>query len=277
MRLRISVLPALLLVAAVAAAGEPPPTVVKSFSLKHRTVTEASQLVQLFLSDTGSLTMHPQQGLVTVQDRADVIRVVSGLLKAYDTAPVPFVLQVELWQASNKHDKSGDSHVDPRVRRLFQYASFRKVAQARVESDGSSPLHADLGPTYLLRSAAVQRRLQFPRYPMKLPDRKTASAAGTKTARAKPAKELTMANSVQYPEKEIRRLLSSERIVLQNLSLVRREAAPGGRELLRQVLRTNVVLSLHQRVVLGASAAEDSGRALLLILKVEPLGRGGKS
>lgn len=270
-RLVASVLPAVLLAAAVAAAGEPAPTVVKSFSLKHRTVTEASQLVQLFLSETGSLTVHPQQGLVTVQDSPQVIAVVSSLLRAYDTPPTPFVLHLELWQASNRHDASGGENVDPRLRRLFQYASFHKVAQARVESDGFSPLHADLGPSYLLRSAAVQRRLQLPRYPVGGPAGKAAASTAARAGGLKPAGESAAGHDPRYPEEEIHRLLKGERIVLQNLSLERREATPRGSERLQQLIRTNVVLSLGQRVVLGASAAEDSGRALLLILKVQPL------
>ena len=277
MRSRTSILPMLLLLAAVAAAGEPPPTVVKSFNLKHRTVTEASQLVQLFLSQTGSLTVHPQQALVTVQDSPEVIALVSDLLKAYDTPPVPFVLQLELWQASNEQGTSKGESVDPRVRRLFQYASFRKVAQARVESDGSSPLHADLGPAYLVRSTAVQRRLQLPRYPIKVPQQTATPAATSWAGRLKAAKKATPPNAAGYPERQIHRLLSKERIVLQNLSLERREEAPGGTERLHQVLRSNVVLSLGQRVVLGASAAEDSGRALLLILKVQPVKPRGTS
>jgi len=270
-------LPVLLLLAAAAAAGEPPTTVVKDFRLKYRTVTEASQLVQMFLSDTGSLTVHPQQRLVTVQDNPDVISAVTSLLRAYDTPPLPFVLRVELWQASNKHDKDSGETVDPRVRRLFQYASFRKVAEARLESDGSSPLHADLGPTYVVRSASLQRRLQLPRW-SRTGEGRSAAAVGTVVAgRTKADRKSAGTHPAGISQTEIRRLLSQERIVLQNLSLERRAAGPGGSERLRQVLRTSVVLSLGQRVVLGASAAEDSGSALLLILKVLPVGQGGES
>jgi hypothetical protein len=64
----------------------------------------------------------------------------------------------------------------------------------------------------------------------------------------------------------------SPRIELRRLTLVRREQGPDGTDRRVQVLRTNMLLAPGQETLIGASASEQSQRAVILVVRAESPG-----
>lgn len=244
-------------------ADTPAETTVRSFHLAHRTPAEASQLVQELLSAEGSLTVHPGKAMVTVQDTAGVIREVGEALRSFDRPLRPFRLTVELWEASNDPPATAKAkvQVDARVRRLFRYRSYHKLAETTVESEGSGSLALELGPDYVVRLPSARWRIVGMGRSVARRQEPRPAAGGGRPAQAP-------RRTAVSPETAVRKLLKRERVVLDELSFNRRKKAKGSQTELQQILRTSLILSERQRIVLGATQSEGGRRALILIFEL---------
>jgi len=243
---------------------QPPAGVaVRTFQLKYRTAAEASDVAQVFLSKTGSVTVHPAQGTVTVQDTPESVRRIAEILDILDQPQPKMRVEVRLIEASNAPPPPGAGDpegIDPGVRRMFHFKTYRTIGRAVLEWDVPGPMEVDLGKRYRLSTTASwQQRLGV-------------APAGPSPGAVLEAKDLRIAWKLGGPA-TIRGMLRSQRLVLENLSLAR-NGPPDGIPL----LRTRTVLSPGQRVIIGASPSEESDRALLLVVKaLEPEKQPGRS
>ena len=69
---------------------------VRVFQLQHCSVTEAAAAVQALLSEDGSLTVHPHQSRITVQDRPDVVERAAKVIADMDRSPDRYLIEVVL-------------------------------------------------------------------------------------------------------------------------------------------------------------------------------------
>jgi len=219
------------------AAGAVEMTTVRVFHLADTpiTVREAANAVQPLLSESGSLTVQPHQLRIIVQDKPDVLDRVSQVLDRLKETPERFSLHIELLEASNQPLRPEDSaDVDDRIRRTFQYSSFRRIGVTLVEGEVGDPAMADLGGGYQVRF--VPDRLPSPdEFPWGV------HPAGT-------------------------------RIHLDRLTLTMSPPDVEGDHKPVEVLRTSLVLAPSQRAIFGASGSEKSDRALVLILSARSVG-----
>lgn len=273
-RLLLSVVLAAFLVPLPATAASQ--TVVKTFHLKYRSAPDVSQLVQPLLSDQGSLTIHPRRKLLTVQDEPGTVRMITEVLAAVDVPPPIYRLRVELLEASNAPQKktAGRVRVDPRVRRMFPYTSFERLAETVLEWDAPGPIRADLGRRYVLQAVAVPRRFRATT---------AVSRSSARSEKASPSRDKSSEAAQSIGPNDLlatwrlggrsllRSLLAHRRVVLENLTLTAAGAGKGRKTETVEVLRTNVVLSPSQRLVLAASPEEHARKALILILKALPV------
>ncbi|NOZ94260.1 MAG: hypothetical protein GXP47_05910 [Acidobacteria bacterium] len=230
----------------------PVKTVVQSFHLKYRTAGEASDVAQVFLSKAGSVTVHPAQATVTVQDTPRSVRRIGQVLEVFDQPQPRMRVEVRLIEASNLPPEAGDPQsagLDPRIRKMFHYTRYTTIGQAVLQWDAPGPMEVDLGHRYRLSTrAAWQQRLGV--------------AATTSSSRdVLQAKDLRLAWKLGGPA-TLRGMLRSQRLVLEELTLTP-DRTPNGRPL----LRTRAVLAPRQQVIIGASPSEGSDRALVLILR----------
>ncbi len=267
MRRRATICLGLILVASAAlAAGE---SVVRTFHLKHRSVTEVSQLVQPLLSESGSLTVHPKHRYFSVQDNPAVVRMITEIVAAVDVPDPTSRVEVRLLEASNQPPSGGKATaaVDPRIRRMFQYRAFTELGRAVLEWREPGPLRAELGHGYVLRAQALRRRLGASGPKLRTP-------AGMTPVPSLGANDLLMAWRLGG-RSLLRSLVRVRRVVLRDLSLTapapKRGAGSG-----IEILRTNVVLSPAQQVVLAAGRDEHADRALILIIRALAVRRGVK-
>ncbi len=249
-------------------------SVVRTFHLTHRPVTEVSQVVQGLLSPQGSLTVHPRSGILTVQDTPATVRMITEVLKEIDVTPPVYRVEVRLLEATDHPAKNhaGAPGIDPRIARMFHFKSYRLLARTVIEWDRPGPVEADLGGGYELRARALARRFGNDP-PVTLQVKPAGGKANVKVMTPIPA---LGANDVLMAWKLggrnlLRALLRIHRVVLENLSLTSRKGR-NGRAL--EVLRSNVILSPSQRIVLAASPDEHSQKALILLLKALPVRQG---
>jgi len=214
-------------------------TTVRVFHLADTPVTvrEAANAIQPLLSESGSLTVQPHQLRIVVQDKPDVLARVSEVLDRLNRAPERFSLHIELLEASNLPLRREDAaDVDDRIRRTFQYTSFRRIGMTLVEGEVGDPALADLGGGYQVRF--VPDRLPSPNdFPWGI-----------------------------HP--------AGARIHIDRLTLTMSPPGVSGEHRPVEVLRTSLVLAPSQRAIFGASASEKSDRALVLILTAQSIGDG---
>ncbi len=243
---------------------QPPAKVaVQTFHLKYRTAAEASDVAQVFLSDAGSVTVHPAQDTVTVQDTPESVRRIGEILEVLDQPQPSMRVEVRLIEASNDPPKPGAPDlegIDPGVRKMFHFSSYRIVGKAILEWDAPGPMEVDLGKRYRLSTTASwQQRLGV-------------APAGPSPGAVLEAKDLRIAWKFGGAA-TVRGMLRSRRLVLDDLTLTRRGSANG-----HPLLRTRAVLSPRQRVIIGTSSSEESDRALVLMVRaLEPEKRPGRS
>ncbi|NOZ77863.1 MAG: hypothetical protein GXP48_01540 [Acidobacteria bacterium] len=135
---RIFAIVVCVLFGAVAVSWAASESVVRTFHLKHRSVTEVSQVVQGLLSAQGSLTVHPRTSVLTVQDTPATVRMITEVLKEVDVTPPVYRVQVRLLEATNHPAKRGAAApaLDPRIMRMFHFKAGFWPARC---SSGISP------------------------------------------------------------------------------------------------------------------------------------------
>lgn len=223
------------LVAPAATLGANEPTTVRVFQVRYCSVTEVAAAVQTLLTDEGSLTVHPRQSRITVQDRPEVVARAAELIARMDRSPNRFLIDVVLLQGvAEELPPAQRTPVDARLKRMFPFVSYRRIGATSVDGVMGEPASADLGEGH---------RVSF-----------LASA-------------LAVTNDAPWGIPD-----TDNRIHLQVLTLNRVTTDRAGQQRSVEVLKTSVFLSEKQEVFIGAGASEDSSRGLVLILQAQEIG-----
>lgn len=239
-------------------------TVARTFHLKHRPLDEATRVVQPLLSGGGNLTVYPGSGALTVRDTRSVVELVALVLREYDRPDPVFRVQVTLLEAFNGEGQGGagaPAEVDPRIRKMFPFTTYRKLGTAVLEWDAPGPISTTLGGDYLLEGQAAWSQLRTDA---------VATPAGEGGEPHMTAADLRTAWRLGGADMVVS-MLRHRRLVIEDLTLDRRDRRPreGGDH--RPLLRTRVVLAPNQQVVLGLSPSEDARRAMIIVLRaLEP-------
>ena len=211
------------------------PTTVRVFQVRYRSVTEVAAAVQTLLSEEGSLTVHPGQSRITVQDRPEVVVRAAEMIARMDRSPNRFLIDVVLLQGvAEELPPAQRAPVDARLKRMFPFVSYRRIGATSVDGVMGEPASADLGEGH---------RVSF-----------LASA-------------LAISNDTPWGIPE-----TDNRIHLQLLTLRRITTDPAGKQRAVEVLKTSIYLSEKQEVFIGAGASEDSTQGLVLILQANEIG-----
>jgi hypothetical protein len=211
------------------------PTTVRVFQVRYRSVTEVAAAVQTLLTDEGSLTVHPRQSRITVQDRPEVVVRAAEMIARMDRSPNRFLIDVVLLQGvAEELPPAQRAPVDARLKRMFPFVSYRRIGATSVDGVMGEPASADLGEGH---------RVSF-----------LASA-------------LAISNDAPWGIPD-----TDNRIHLQLLTLNRVTTDRAGQQRSVEVLKTSVFLSEKQEVFIGAGASEDSSRGLVLILQAQEIG-----
>jgi hypothetical protein len=232
---RLLALMVLLWLAAPAATLGAEPTTVRVFQVHYRSVTEVAAAVQTLLTEEGSLTVHPRQSRITVQDRPEVVVRAAEMIARMDRSPNRFLIDVVLLQGvAEELPPAQRAPVDARLKRMFPFVSYRRIGATSVDGVMGEPASADLGEGH---------RVSF-----------LASA-------------LAISNDTPWGIPD-----TDNRIHLQVLTLNRVTTDRAGQQRSVEVLKTSVFLSEKQEVFIGAGASEDSSRGLVLILQAQEIG-----
>ncbi len=224
---------ALLATIAAAATVE---TVSRVFTLEHISVSEASSAVQPLLSEHGSLILQPSRSRLTVQDLPQVVDRVAILVADLDSLPDSYSVQVELFEGgSEPYSAATQAQVDQRLRKMFKFASFRRLGSAVLEGELGSPAQADLG-------------------------------GGFQVSFSSHAIEYSEDTPWGSPD-------PGERLYLRPLILRRVTVQPDGTQEIAILLRTNILIAPKQKVYIGAGTSEDADSGLVLV--VHSQGSGG--
>ncbi len=236
-------------------AAEEPLSVSRVFQLKHADVSQAIAAIHPLLSDDGSFTVQMAASRLTVQDRPDVVALIAQVLARLDRPPTQYRVRVDLLEASvGKAQDGGDLFVDPRVRRMFQFDTYRRLGGMVLVGEVGSTARADLGEgyqvTFLGRSVSSAEQVQASAWSM-----------------ATPAEAMSVPGPGEADVEQ-----SSPRMALRHLTLSRSSIDSTGVEKRVEVVRSNVLLAPGQQTVIGAGASEDSNRAVILIVRLEQMG-----
>lgn len=210
-------------------------TAVRAFQLNHATVRDAFHAVEPMLSVNGSVTIHPRLARLTVQDSPEVVQRVTRVIEQLDRSPERYRVDVELLEGTDGPVSPGERvAVDGRLREMFPFSDYRRVGTATFEGNLGRPTAAELGGSYRI-SFQADAILAEPELPFGVP------SLGT-------------------------------RLHLKWLELERLSSGSNGERTSVDVLRTSVVLSAEQEVLIGAGSSESSRRGLVLILKAHEVG-----
>jgi hypothetical protein len=213
-------------------------TTVRVFHLKHVSATTASIAVQPLLSKDGLLTVQPGQSRLTVQDTPEAVAGIAAAIDKLDREPQPYRIRVELLEGSNIPFSAAATQpdVDAKVRRVypFHFQSYRQIGVLDCEGTIGDSAMAELGQGY---------RISFQSSPIGI--------------------ESEMPWGIPRP---------GSRIVLDWLRLERLVKGTADAERAIEVFppRTRVVLSVGQKVCIGAGSSEDSKSGLVLVLTALP-------
>jgi len=222
----LTVLVTLVVTIAAAAAVE---TVSRVFTLEHISVSEASSAVQPLLSDHGSLILQPSRSRLTVQDLPQVVDRVAILVADLDSLPDSYSVQVELFEGgSEPYSAATQAQVDRRLRKMFNFASFRRLGSAVLEGEFGGPAQADLGGGF---------QISFFAQPI----------------------EYTEDTPWGSPD-------PGDRFHLRPLILKRVTVQPDGTQEIDILLRTNVLIAPKQKIYIGAGSSEEADHGLVLII-----------
>ncbi len=216
------------LVATIAAAANVE-TVSRVFTLEHVSVSEASAAVQPLLSEHGSLILQPSRSRMTVQDLPQVVERAAILIADLDSLPESYSVQVELFEGGTEpYSMASQAQIDQRLRKMFKFASFRRLGSAVLEGELGSPAQADLGGGFQISFFA--HAIEYSKdTPWGSPD-------------------------------------PGDQIHLRPLILKRMRVKPDGTQEVDIVLRTNVLIAPKQKVYIGAGTSEDADNGLVLIV-----------
>ena len=254
----------LLSVGSLAAAGATEPmTSIRVFRLEHRSVAEASQMVQPMLSEDGRLTVEPRRSTLTVQDRPDVVSTIAAVLQEFDREPDNAMIVVRLFEASpdemvpaNANQQVPDDLVD-NLKRVFKSSSYRLLGAAEVNAELGEVVHAALGDRYVLQFLCLGDSAHLGVRRVRRPQVATADEPASHEAQVRAVRTPALGQAPRFKA-------PAGRFRLQHLTLYSLDPQTGDDT---AVLQTSVALSAQQRVVLSAAASEDSGRGLVLVLE----------
>lgn len=219
----------LLLAASALPAADSPATTVRVFNLKNATVVEAFTAIEPLLSDRGSITVQPTRGRITIQDSPVIVDRITTVIGELDRVPGEYRIEVELLEGLDVERPSDLApELDRRLQRMFPFKSYRRAGSAMFQGELGQPTAAAIGNNY---------RLSFLANSLNVSESMPWGVAG-------------VANRTQ----------------VKWLRLDRFSTGPGGVEQVDELLRTTVLLSPKQKMIIGAGSSEDSGRGLVLIL-----------
>jgi hypothetical protein len=233
--LRRTLLVVLALAVAHGAAAAPGPTTVRTFHVTHCSVSEAAAAVEPLLSEEGSLTVQPGKSRITIQDRAEVVAAAAEVIARLDTSPDRY--RIEIMVLEGTRGGSPPQHptrVDERMRRMFPFEHYRTIGATIFDGVLGDPAEADLGEG--LRVAFLAESLGV--------------SEDTPWGIPRPG----------------------SRVHLEWLILTRQTAGNGGALRSAELLRTSMFLSKDQEIFIGAGAAEDSARGLVMIVQAHSVG-----
>jgi len=221
----------LLVIAAVSLplAASDPSTTVRVFNLKNLSMLEAFTAIEPMLSDEGSITVEPARGRITIQDSPAVVGKITTLMDELDRVPGEFRIEVDLLEGLDIDlDSDLPPELDRRLHRMFPFKSYRRAGRTVFQGELGQPSAASLGRHY---------RLSF------------------------------LADSFRVPESTPWGVADSgNRTQVKWLRLDRFVSGKGGREEIKELLRTTVFLSPRQTMIIGTGKSEDSTSGLVLIL-----------
>ena len=133
----LALLVLLWLAAPAATLGASEPTTVRVFQVRYRSVTEVAAAVQTLLTDEGSLTVHPRQSRITVQDRPEVVVRAAEMIARMDRSPDRFLIDVVLLQGGAEElPPAQRAPVDARLKRMFPPGKKRKRRKSKPMPPG---------------------------------------------------------------------------------------------------------------------------------------------
>lgn len=225
-----AVFTACMVLAAIVSTADDVATVSRVFRLNHVSVSEASDAIQPLLTTRGSLTLQPQLSRVTVQDNPEVVARVAELLVEMDRPPGSYRIGIELLEGRSKpYPASQEIDVDARLKRMFKFASYRRLGRTVLEGDLGGSAQADLHEGYHV---------------------------GFDSAAQEPTPQ-TPWGSADF----------GDRIELKNLTLEKIQAYSGGDSETVRLVRTSVFLFPKQEVLIGAVKSEQAETGLVLIVQ----------
>ncbi len=240
------------------------------FVLRHRSASEAGRMVERMLSEDGSLTVQPAQRRLTIQDRTEVVQRIARFLQQFDAVPPEFRVRISLFRASNGKKKAArpsDPSIDPamleKMRRMFRYESFELLGWSVVRGEPGGELGVGLNDRYRVVFSARM----LPAFPLAIPvGRKTPPTRGAKGTRTPvPVRRPEVKGRDGYGQ--IGEVTGKERLRLEHLRLLQRTEGKGAGEPMRELLKTTLMLTPGQSVVLGAAASENAPNALILVVE----------
>ncbi len=217
------------------ATAAPGPTTARTFQVRHCTVTEAASAVEPLLTENGSLTVQPGKSRITVQDRADVVERAAEVIAELDRSPDRYQIEITLLEgAKGQLPTKQRTGVDEQILRMFPFESYRTIGSTTFDGVLGEPADAELGEGL---------RVEFLAQSLGVGDDSPWGIPRPGT-----------------------------RVHLQWLTLSKQTASADGTVRSSELFRGSVFLSEKQRLILGAGAAEDSNRGLVMILQANSVG-----
>ena len=127
-------------------AAAPGPTTVRTFQVRHCSVTEAAAAVEPLLTENGSLTVQPGKSRITVQDRADVVARAAEVIAALDRSPDRYRIEIILLEGVKGQLPAGQrTAVDERLLRMFPFETYRRIGSTTFDGVLGEAADAELG------------------------------------------------------------------------------------------------------------------------------------
>lgn len=239
------------------------------FTLQHRDLAEAAQTVQTMLSDVGSLHLRPARRQLTVQDRKPVIERVERFLEQFDVPQTEsYRLLVRLIDAFGESPGRAEQETDlepdlrDKLQRTFHLQHYTLLAASEVQGEYGEDVRLDLGERYGLEFVCTP--LTFSRVPVEMGRRRRARLQRDETATAERPRADGSPTSAD-PESKTPNI---RRVRLRHVVLSRKRISTSDHVHFEAILRTGVVLTEGQRVVLGTMSSEGADRALVLVIEM---------
>ncbi len=152
---------ALVLLSGGIVAGDEDLVVVRVFRLQFATATKVSVAIQPLLTDEGTVTVQPGKSLITVRDRADIVDRVGEVISVIDVKPESFRLRIGLLAGLNAAvSLPRGAEVDPRLKRMFPFDSFRALGAVLLEGEVGDDFAVDLEEGYRVRVRVRDHRVE---------------------------------------------------------------------------------------------------------------------